>query len=305
MLAPKEADETLEISNKADQLRAEGNYSSALLLYEKAAALGHAHSQVWAGNFYDRGLGTEKDYVKAVRWFELAAKQNNATAINNLASMYEKGKGVPQNGRKAADLYLLASQRGNYYASKNLASLYHFGKVLPQNYELAAKYYNIALDQGSTDNVLLNNLGVLYMDGKGVPQDFIKAKKLLSMAIQGGNKSAKSNLDLLNKHLSSVHQSGFRKSNPMLGPALFFAIILVILLIIAFFPQEHEDPWTNEINGTSITCRYSGCGKEPVYSDWEKRYCSEHLQNTHTCHYPGCNVQVPNSSGNKNCPKHR
>lgn len=30
-------------------------------------------------------------------------------------------------------------------------------------------------------------------------------------------------------------------------------------------------------DGTSIVCRVTGCGKTPVYSDWDDRYCDEHL----------------------------
>ena len=41
------------IVNEADQLRINSRYTEAIALYEKAAILNHAHSQLWLGNFYE------------------------------------------------------------------------------------------------------------------------------------------------------------------------------------------------------------------------------------------------------------
>ncbi len=189
--------ELSSIVRDADELRKENKYLDALSLYEKAAELGDVHSQIWAGNFYDRGLGVEPDYAKALRWFEMAAKQNSDIALNNIGAMYENGKGVDKNVDKAIEYYLLSSGVGNSYASKNLASIYHFGNGVSQNYEVAVEYYNLALDQGSEDAVLHNNLGVLYMDGLGTPKDYDKAERLLTFAVQKGHEKAKENIQIL------------------------------------------------------------------------------------------------------------
>lgn len=40
--------------------------------------------------------------------------------------------------------------------------------------------------------------------------------------------------------------------------------------------DEKKDEWHNP-DGSSIVCRVDGCGKSPSYSDWDNRFCSEHL----------------------------
>lgn len=57
---------------------------------------------------------------------------------------------------------------------------------------------------------------------------------------------------------------------------------------------EHDD----------TKCRYAGCGKKAVYSDWTRRYCSEHINGTHYCRYPGCLNEISNYSTDLYCNKH-
>lgn len=51
-------------------------------------------------------------------------------------------------------------------------------------------------------------------------------------------------------------------------------------------------------------CRYSGCGKTAKYSDWDRRYCAEHLQGKKYCRYPGCSEQIPINGFDDYCSKH-
>lgn len=92
--------DTQAIAQEADRLRLEKKYLEAIELYKKAATLGHAHSQLWLSNIYDRGLGVDNDYSKALYWFEMAARQSNAPAISNLGFMYENGRGVPKDEKR-------------------------------------------------------------------------------------------------------------------------------------------------------------------------------------------------------------
>ena len=68
-------------------------------------------------------------------------------------------------------------------------------------------------------------------------------------------------------------------------------------------PYRHE-PSDDKDDDNSVKCRRSGCGKEPVYTDWDRRYCSEHINDTHYCRYPHCTNEIPNSSINQYCPEH-
>lgn len=84
---------------------------------------------------------------------------------------------------------------------------------------------------------------------------------------------------------------------------------IIILTIIALLGsmgscnKKQDDPWTN-CDGSKIVCRRTGCGRSPVYSDWNRRYCSLHINESHYCRYPGCTNQIPNSSTGGYCYKH-
>ncbi len=52
-------------------------------------------------------------------------------------------------------------------------------------------------------------------------------------------------------------------------------------------------------------CRHSGCDKKALYTDWDKRYCSEHLQGTKYCRYPGCGEKIPINGLYDYCSEHR
>ena len=51
-------------------------------------------------------------------------------------------------------------------------------------------------------------------------------------------------------------------------------------------------------------CRHSGCEKRAQYSDWDKRFCSEHLQGTKYCRYPHCSEKIPINGLSNYCSKH-
>lgn len=82
-------------------------------------------------------------------------------------------------------------------------------------------------------------------------------------------------------------------------------VLVVVLLFVAVTScnEKEDDPWTN-YDGSSITCRRVGCGRSPVYSDWNRRYCSTHIKETHYCRYPGCTNQIPNNSTGRYCSEH-
>lgn len=61
-------------------------------------------------------------------------------------------------------------------------------------------------------------------------------------------------------------------------------ITFAILGLLSLFTNNHspsssnpqKDEWTN-YDGSKIVCRVSGCGNTPLYSNWDDRYCSEHI----------------------------
>ena len=56
-------------------------------------------------------------------------------------------------------------------------------------------------------------------------------------------------------------------------------ILIVVLVIGAIFTltKEEEKDERHYSDGSSIVCRVDGCGEIPVYSNWDDRFCSQHL----------------------------
>ena len=50
-----------------------GDFSEALMWYEKAAEQGDAWAQYWCGSIYDNGEGIAEDKEKALMWYEKVA----------------------------------------------------------------------------------------------------------------------------------------------------------------------------------------------------------------------------------------
>lgn len=84
---------------------------------------------------------------------------------------------------------------------------------------------------------------------------------------------------------------------------VIFLVIALLVFSIGACDTEQDDPWTH-YDGSRIVCRRSGCGRSPVYSDWNRRYCSAHISDDHYCRYPGCMNRISNSSTGSYCSKH-
>lgn len=85
---------------KANKLFADGNYSDALKLIEKAAGLGHPEAQLSLGLLYEKGIsGTpdpvlKKNYKTAFLYVQKSAMQGFAEAQKVLSRYYRVGIGV-------------------------------------------------------------------------------------------------------------------------------------------------------------------------------------------------------------------
>lgn len=64
-------------------------------------------------------------------------------------------------------------------------------------------------------------------------------------------------------------------------------------------------PESNGIEYDEYKCRHSGCKNRAEYSEWERRFCAEHLQGTKYCRYPHCSEQIPISGTSVYCWKHK
>ncbi len=134
-----------------------GDMASALAWYEKSAEMGFAPAQYRAGNFSEKGFGTERDYQAAKTWYQLAAEQGNASAMHNLAVLFASGVD---------------------------------GEA---DFDSAARWFMRAAELGVRDSQF--NLGILSAKGQGTDQDLIESYKWFALAAQSGDADAAAKRD--------------------------------------------------------------------------------------------------------------
>lgn len=62
---------------------------------------------------------------------------------------------------------------------------------------------------------------------------------------------------------------------------------------------------SSKLDYDKYKCRHTGCDKKAKTSDWEHRFCEEHIQGMKYCRYPNCGEQIPISGTSKYCWQHR
>ena len=205
--------------------------------YLKSAKNGDLEATFKVGRYYNIGKGVAKDYAKSLEWYQKAADRGHGDATNNLAFMYQHGHGVAVDLKKAFDLFMKAANEGNRAAQSNVAYFYDTGTYVKKSYEKAYPWYLKAANQGDalSQNMLgqyflhgrgldkdyakavewyrkaaaqnnasaICNLGYCYEMGYGVEKDLQKALELYKKSADGGNKTGKSNYDILLKRINA------------------------------------------------------------------------------------------------------
>ena len=95
---------------------------------------------------YDQG-----DYATALRVWQPLADEGVARAQNNLGVMYEYGKGVPLNTDEALKWYRLAAAQGYAGAQNNLGLIYAIGRIVPRDPVRAYMWFSLAAASLSGD----------------------------------------------------------------------------------------------------------------------------------------------------------
>lgn len=100
---------------------------------------------------------------------------------------------------------------------------------------------------------------------------------------------------------SNAMETNKSNSNVSNGTILFSLFAVISLIIVLGVCSSNT---TEQSDEDKAICRRSGCGRTAIYSDWDRRFCSEHITETSYCRYPGCTAQIPNSSKTNYCSKH-
>lgn len=180
------------IFKKGLEYHNQGDDSTAIGYFSRAAEQGNDSAQYWLGWMYEEGRGVERNDTLAVKWYRMAAEQENAAAQNGLGWMYQEGRGVDQNDTLAVKWYRMSAEHGNAFAQNNLGWMYKEGCGVAQNDTEAVKWYRLSAEQGNASGQ--NNLGWMYQNGRGVEQNDTLAVKWFKMAAEQGNASGQSGL---------------------------------------------------------------------------------------------------------------
>ena len=115
------------------------------VLFEQAAALGHAEAEFQVGRCYEEGKGGLKnDLVEAARWYRRAANGGSALALSFLAKIFRRFK-LSEKMDKAARLYSLAADQGDGFALYSLGEMLEKGEGVEKDAGRAVELYRLAL----------------------------------------------------------------------------------------------------------------------------------------------------------------
>ena len=152
----------------------QGDYATALRIWESLAKQGDAGAQFNLGVFYEKGEGVLQDYKTALKWYELSAIQGNATAQYNLCVWYNKGRNVIQDDKIALKLCNLSAKQGNADAQFNLGVFYGNGTGVIQDNIYAHMWWNISASNRHKNAIKYRDIIVKQMK----PRDISTAQKL-------------------------------------------------------------------------------------------------------------------------------
>ena len=127
----------------------DGDYQTALAVWEPLASQGNAAAQHSLGTLYDGGRGVAQDYARAAEWFRLAAEQGHASAQFRLGDAHYHGRGVVRDQRLAEGWWLRAASQEFVPAQTSLTNLYQAGRGKLRNQAQAQKWYRQAATNGS------------------------------------------------------------------------------------------------------------------------------------------------------------
>ena len=124
-----------------------GEYSDALVWFEKAAEQGDDKGQFYCGAMYHHGIGgTSEDMEKALMWYEKAAEQGNAEAQVWYGHIYYWGEGRSEDKEKALMWYKKAAEQGDALGQVRYGEMYYNGEGTSEDKAKALMWYKKAAD---------------------------------------------------------------------------------------------------------------------------------------------------------------
>ncbi len=171
------------------------NPTEALKWHEKAAALGHADSQISVAIACMQGQDTPQDKTRAFNLLHLASLQEDPDALFMLGIAYERGDGVDKDLEKAHACYLQAAVLGSVKATLQVGMNHFWGEGIAQDVPEGVKWIKRAADAGSADAQVF--LGFMFRSGTGVTPNKRLARRWLQLAADQNHASGQYELAML------------------------------------------------------------------------------------------------------------
>ncbi|MBE9606937.1 sel1 repeat family protein [Acetobacteraceae bacterium H6797] len=164
----------------------EGDYGTALALWEPLARAGNARAQSNIGSCFAEGLGVPRDPKLALQWLTLAAEAGHPTGERNLAALYLQGaEGIEPDPTRAAALYRRAAEQGDALAQDMLSWMLLEGEIIPPDHEEARRWAEAAAEGGVAAS--MTRMGMLYHHAMGVERDVAEAARWWRMGALAGD----------------------------------------------------------------------------------------------------------------------
>ena len=162
----------------------QGQYESALRIFDMHAHAGGPMAQSRLGYMYHRVLGVSTDREQAQSWYQKAAEQEEPRALNNLGVLLDWED--PEDCRKAYKHLREAAEQGFPSAKTNLGIFLEQGSCFEQPaYGLALIFYRDAAKAG--EMTAQHRIGSMYYRGKGVPADTVTTSTWWRLAAKQGH----------------------------------------------------------------------------------------------------------------------
>ena len=138
----------------------DGDYATAIAIWEPHAHQGNREAQFNMGVVYFEGHGVRKSLDEALAWFRKAANSGHPTAMFNLGVAYWEGRGLSLNFSQAVDWWERAAESGDVASQYNLGLAYYLGKGAQKDIEKARGWLAQAAGQGHAEaNRVLEIIG--------------------------------------------------------------------------------------------------------------------------------------------------
>lgn len=117
------------------------NYSTAMELFQQAAAKGNAEAQYQIGFLYEYGQGVTRDLEKAMKWYRQAAENGYAEAQAEIGITYAQGRDAKQDYAEALQWLQKAADQTNPDALSWMGNMYEEGWGVPKD-QMEAYFWN-------------------------------------------------------------------------------------------------------------------------------------------------------------------